>query len=627
MNKVPINEYIKNHESSILPNYARLVKSTTPNKKLSIVGECLTSYEDGVYFGYHPKINPEFLKNYYDKSNIEMDLFWERTKNLYHSTKLQYKLSNFPLSDEHLTKLKVTQDEFNIYMLGRAIIKLSQNYGIRVELDNHDSAVEIIQQLIERDKQLQLSSYDTYQSSIEIIDKEKAIILIKGFPHRTLLELLDQYAKFSVKAYRNHHVYTVDNQNGNSLIDIFQDINHFKYAELTGNHIFYSGVMPRVEGIIINENNKDTPHIDFVKLMLGRTTFMTVDVMDNPATINHPFFAKQENNRLISEILFEFDKYEDTIQEECLYKNEDIEHLNQYLKTSYNTHTVAVSGNIVTSDDYLLTTVRSSKSIDAETIYMSVNGQSEFYDPNVDFYQDSVYEDIPTMHFNKDLRINFINEIEREAAAELGIINFESDWEMIGLSFLSINNYDKSQTEINKRRMHFNINFENKCILSFNEVYDRKHLNTESFENEDIYGYKIVVNNNPVEYIKNIIKLFVSFNLNHQTFSVPLWTIVFLIGYAYNKVQHSKEILPFIKKLIIEDGVTWLVIALLIVMQIVNWIIKNHESVFKKKIFIYNVNTKNDTINFLTRRHKNFEKYNVILKIMMYLHYERKKER
>ena len=151
------------------------------------------------------------------------------------------------------------------------------------------------------------------------------------------------------------------------------------------------------------------------------------------------------------------------------------------------------------------------------------------------------------MHFNKDLRINFINEIEREAAAELGIINFESDWEMIGLSFLSINNYDKSQTEINKRRMHFNINFENKCILSFNEVYDRKHLNTESFENEDIYGYKIVVNNNPVEYIKNIIKLFVSFNLNHQTFSVPLWTIVFLIGYAYNKVQHSKEILPFIK--------------------------------------------------------------------------------
>lgn len=92
MNKVPINEYIKNHESSILPNYARLVKFTTPNKKLSIVDECHTSYEDGVYFGYHSK----------NKSRVPKKL------------------------------------------LGRAIIKLSQNYGIRVELDNHDSAYQKI---------------------------------------------------------------------------------------------------------------------------------------------------------------------------------------------------------------------------------------------------------------------------------------------------------------------------------------------------------------------------------------------------------------------------------------------------------------------------------------------------
>lgn len=625
MDKMPINNYIKQLNTSILPNYARLIKTTTPHKKLSIVGKCLARYADNQYFGYHPKINPEFLKLYYDGSNIDVNLFWEKTKKLYYAYSQDFKLSNFPLSDEDLTTLNISQDEFNILMLGRAVIKLSQNYGIRIELKPHSNAKEIIDSIQSTENNLNNHTYDTFSTTIDVIDKDNSTILIKGFPDKKILDILDNFAKYKIIERDNYHIYS-PHENGQSFVDIFKDAKHFKYAELTGNHIFYSGVMPRVEKIIINDNNKDTPHLDFIKLLLGRTTFMTVDVMDNPTTINHPFFNQAINHQTISSILYRFDHFEDIVQDQYLYANEDINHLNDYLEKSYNTHTVAVSGNIVTSDDYLLTTVRSSKSIDAETIYMSVNGQSEFYDKNVDFYQDSVYEDIPTMHYDKDLRINFINEIEREAAAELGIINFESDWEMFGLSFLSINNSNKDTSKINKRRMHFNINFENKCILNFNEVYNRKNMNTESFENEDIFGYKIIVNNSLTESIKNIVKLFVSFNINHQVFSVPIWTFIFLLIYANSKVESIDQLLPFIKNSIIDDGVTWLVILLLIVMQIINWVLKNHTTVFKKKIFIYNVFMRNSTLKFLEKRHKNFEKYNVILKIMMYLHYERKKE-
>ncbi|MCE4955665.1 hypothetical protein [Macrococcoides caseolyticum] len=556
-------------------------------------------------------------------SNINSKLFWEKTRNIYYTYLNEYKLSNFPLTTEDIDRLGISQDEFNIMMLGRAIIKLSQNYGVRIELKSLPNAKNIIDKITSIDHQLNNMTYQTFNPIVEIIDQENMTILIKGFLNELILKELDSHTKYKVVKKENNHTYVPD-INGDTLINIFKDANHFKYAELTGNHIFYSGVMPRVEQVIIN-NNKDTPHLDFVKLILGRTTFMTVDVMDNPTVINHPFFNIIFNNRTISTILQDFDSIEDKLQSKYLYSSDDLNNLNHYLTKSYNTHTVAVSGNIITSDNYLLTTVRSSKSIDAETIYMSVNGQSEFYDKNVDFYQDSVYEDIPTMHYDKDLRINFINEVEREAAAELGIINFESDWEMIGLSFLSIDNENKNISDINKRRMHFNINFENKCILNFNEVYERKNMNTESFENEDIYGYKIIVNNNLTEYIKNIIKLFVSFNINHQVFSVPLWTIIFLFIYANSKVKNFNELIPFVKKLIIEDGVTWLVILLLIVMQVFNWILKNQASIFKKKIFIYNVFFRKNTINFLENHHKNFEKYNVILKIMMYLHYERKK--
>ncbi|MCE4958081.1 hypothetical protein [Macrococcoides caseolyticum] len=70
MNRAPINDYIKTHDSKILPNFARLLITTNPNKKLSIVGQCIEKYSDNHYFGYHPKINPEFLKLYYDGSNV-----------------------------------------------------------------------------------------------------------------------------------------------------------------------------------------------------------------------------------------------------------------------------------------------------------------------------------------------------------------------------------------------------------------------------------------------------------------------------------------------------------------------------------------------------------------------------
>ena len=90
------------------------------------------------------------------------------------------------------------------------------------------------------------------------------------------------------------------------------------------------------------------------------------------------------------------------------------------MKYSFNTHTIAVSANIETVDDYLLFGKREIKSIDAGKYYCSVNGQSEFLDENVSFYRTSVYEDLPTMDYNSKYSIDIENEISREAIEEIG---------------------------------------------------------------------------------------------------------------------------------------------------------------------------------------------------------------
>ena len=139
-----------------------------------------------------------------------------------------------------------------------------------------------------------------------------------------------------------------------------------------------------------------------------------------------------------------FYQYEDHVQKQYLHKRtkkepnqrkqeeEEIKRINKYLRYSINTHTIAISANITTDDKFLLISERAAQSIDGDEYYCSANGQSEFRDKNVDFYAKSVLEDLPTMDFDSNYRIDLNGEMNRETVAELGISQFQNEWTYYG---------------------------------------------------------------------------------------------------------------------------------------------------------------------------------------------------
>lgn len=124
------------------------------------------------------------------------------------------------------------------------------------------------------------------------------------------------------------------------------------------------------------------------------------------------------------------------------------------------------------SGEFLIVAQRDEKSIDAGEFYSSANGQSEFMDKHVSFYKESVFEDLPSMNYNSDYRVDLNNEIRREVIAELGITALNSEWDYLGVSYLAINQEKNKndQGKPTKRRMHFNVLTSNKTSLDFKAV-------------------------------------------------------------------------------------------------------------------------------------------------------------
>lgn len=140
---------------------------------------------------------------------------------------------------------------------------------------------------------------------------------------------------------------------------------------------------------------------------------------------------------------------------------------------------------------------RSGTSIDSGEYYCSANGQSEFRDENVDFYRNSVFEDLPSMDYHSVYRVDLNQEIQREAIAELSISNFTKEWKYYGVSYLSINSFAKDKmirisktnsAKVRARRMHFNVLTSNTTPMLFEDVVKNREFATEKFENSKIMG-------------------------------------------------------------------------------------------------------------------------------------------
>ena len=110
-----------------------------------------------------------------------------------------------------------------------------------------------------------------------------------------------------------------------------------------------------------------------------------------------------------------------------------------------------------------------------------------------DLYKESVFEDLPSMNYNSDYRVDLNNEIRREVIAELGITALNSEC-YLGVSYLAINQKRiNDQGKPTKRRMHFNVLTTNKTSLDFKSVVANQKHATENFENSKVVGIQTIL--------------------------------------------------------------------------------------------------------------------------------------
>lgn len=567
--------------------------TTVDEAKVSVV---LKPNDSETYYGLHPSFTQEELQRVLnlikagDRQSFWETIFSEQDKEKWFSLK-ESRVSHYPFSQ-------------NVYymeslLLGRTVLQMASHYGYRFicSQEDKDAIKEMCYKLFNNIPLNNAVTNDIPDKTFYYaVNKDTNEIDIRGVWPKPLLEEL----------LSNSHIYLINgnlhiskDQPFSVLKDDFVSIEALLSYSFTANRVpfrllnsevYYSGVMPRVIRIDYEDNHVTSSNVKYLSLEVGRTTFATVDCMDNPSILKHPYFEEVIEGERAYDSLIAFDRHEDSVQEKHLYdtdllskattqrdyEKKSIKQINNYLSQSFNTHTVAVSANIETSDDYLLVGKRGKRAIDSKEYYCSSNGQSEFNDEHVDFYKQSVYEDLPTMNFKSNTRVDLNNEIHRETVAELGLSLFEKEWEYYGISFLSINNSMKNTTDsednkknkdIQKRRMHFNVLTYNKAYHDFKSVYSNHENVTESFENSFFEGIKVVVYSNLMNRLGLALKGVLKYAYNNSgVVSLFAVFILFLQNIIRNQFYSFSD-------LGIEGIFNLSVVILYIITAIINWII------------------------------------------------------
>lgn len=533
-------------------NHLEMFVATMEDDKLSVTlkPEINSNHQ---YHGLHPKFDETMLRLFLKKLKINSaSEFWKSVEELQNQDVglMNLIIPNTDLHEEYLIKLhedKEYKNELEINLLGSAILQIGSHFGYCLYAENKAIYDDIIAFLLDR-------CSDTTTCFISN-DKTLEVKLFGIWSHNyienicTYFDVICEDNKLIVK--RSDKLST----NNNYLCRLLSFKEDWeKYYKLITSDVYYSGVMPCVKKIDYEVDTSYSNRVKYVVFNVVRTTFATVDLMDNAEIMKHDFFI-QDSSKNYQKCLYEFNHYEDYLQDKYLYSSTDycnndyrayeckmINKLNQYLKHSLNTHTIAVSSNLVTEDGYLITGKRGSLNIDSGELYCSANGQSEFCDENVEFYRKSVFEDMPTMDYYSKYRIDLRQEIERECMAELGVSSLRSDWKYHGVSYLSINNnvfdsnesYEKSQN-VKHRRMHFNVLVSNILPLDFKDVLKTYTIATENFENEIIIGIKTKVFRNSFDLLKIMVITLYHWLENNKS---RLFLMLILISVLFGRVNY-----------------------------------------------------------------------------------------
>ena len=312
-------------------------------------------------------------------------------------------------------------------------------------------------------------------SSVISCNQTGKSIFLHGCPCVDLIEQLKSYRFINIDG-----VWQISD-NGFAFTDIYADKANIK---LLVGKVFYSGVLLKALEINKQKYNFENNGISNYQLTYERSSFATVCAFDDNY-IDHPLL-KESRSRLTA-----FFDYDDTCKlrlfEQLSKTGIDDEQIlacvNEYIKHSYNVNQIGVSSNIKTPKNEILFGLRASKNIDDGLLYPSVNGNAEVYDENVQFYSNSVYEDLPTVYLHKK-RSDLLGEIAREAYGELNMVSTKESWSCHGIVISG--NLPKTGKESSaKRRCHFNVLFENNVDETLEEIKIRYKKASESFENKN----------------------------------------------------------------------------------------------------------------------------------------------
>ena len=487
-------EYLRNDgkDGNIKVNclYPILQKQYDSNETLSIIGECdPIPREKGLYvnglgedtkeeywYGLHPDISVDAIfrnissKAFYNLDNFEE--FLSENKNYF----------TIPKKDAAYAKA----------LFAKTIVKMLTNFGVKIKADRE--AFDYIKEKFEEESSCFFPdvNYDLSCKNGELSVKFLGALTESSyqFLHNCKeLVVVDDTIKLNsdnnISGATSLAEYLINKERGDS---------GFAKFVLVKGTAYYNGVLPRVTKIANLDQKIANNSLSSYCIHFERTTYATMDALDNSYIKQHPLLVNYVG--LLDKLDAEEEKYQKEVISQLPCKKFDLEIINTYLDKSLFTHTLAVSGNIVTSDGYCVFALRDRRNVDANTVYCSVNGQSEIKDKKVEFYSYSCDADYPTITYEPNEKVRFTQEIEREAKAELNIALYEDVWECCGLSFLCIDNSKAKQSDYH--RFHFNLLFTNKVPDSFAKLRKKTADATEKYENKDIIGIRVKSYANPL---------------------------------------------------------------------------------------------------------------------------------
>lgn len=372
---------------------------------------------------------------------------------------------------------------------------------------------------------------DINQSLKHYTEAKGNIVKVNGRLPDAILEKLDQKGvSYVILEKKGKKIIKLSKTTeGKSILDLYKDPQIASVLSCVS-PIFYSGAMARVKNIS-KQSNFGNERIFSYLFELESISYAThLGLKDPRAGTLSAFFTEEEKNALAS-----FDKVESQLQDELLEKLENgsdaIDAINDYLSKSGYTHGMNTSGNIITSDQYLVYTKRGAKTFDSQTLYCSSNGVCEVFSENVNYYHHTVDCDLPSIAEFHSFG-SFGKELTRETYAELGIYIEPTTWKYYGFTLMGY----KSDSS-HRFPLHFNILAHSRSSKTIKQIRHKSTSAVEKDENENVLGMSVTLANSWTGALKIQIMNFFQMVYSHKDFITDLLILFTVFSLFYSKLS------------------------------------------------------------------------------------------